>query len=168
MHVGSHLSDTSRMLSIICQLLDADCRLSVKYLRQVGGYMSAIWGRMSVICQLHKRQDDVICQLHEAGWLLSVSYMWQVIGVSKLHETWWRLSVSYMRQVDCYLSVTWGRMTVICQLHEAGRRLSVSNIRGRITVTCQLHEACWLLSVSYMGQVGGYRSVTWDRMMLIC
>jgi hypothetical protein len=51
-------------------------------------------------------------------------------------------------------------MTVICQLHEAGRRLCVSNIRGRMTVICQLHETGWLLSVSYMGQVGGYLSVT--------
>jgi hypothetical protein len=65
-----------------------------------------------------------------------------------------------MRQVDCYLSVTWGmlsvsvsymklddgylsftsvRMMIICQLHEAGRRLSDSNIRGRMKVICQLH-----------------------------
>jgi hypothetical protein len=29
-----------------------------------------------------------------------------------------------------------------------------------MTVICQLHEAGWLLSVSYMGQVGGYLSVT--------
>jgi hypothetical protein len=50
-------------------------------------------------------------------------------------------------------------MTVICQLHEAGRRLSVSNIRGRMTVICQLHEAGWLLSVSYMRQDGSYLSV---------
>jgi hypothetical protein len=59
-------------------------------------------------------------------------------------------------------------MTVICQLPEAGRRLSVSNIRGRITVICQLHEADWLLSVSYMGQDGSYLSVPCDRMTLIC
>jgi len=54
-------------------------------------YLSATWGRLSVsvssmrqvdgICQLHKRQDTVIYQLHEAVWLLSVSYMGQVIGV---------------------------------------------------------------------------------------
>ena len=36
------LSDTSERLSVICQFLEADCRLSVSYLRQMGGYMSAI------------------------------------------------------------------------------------------------------------------------------
>jgi hypothetical protein len=51
-------------------------------------------------------------------------------------------------------------MTVICQLYKAGRRLSVSNIRDRMTVICQLHEEGWLLSVRYIGQVGGYLSVT--------
>jgi hypothetical protein len=43
--VGGYLSDTSDRLSVICQLLEADCRLSVSYLRQLG----------------------VICQLYEAG-----------------------------------------------------------------------------------------------------
>jgi hypothetical protein len=49
-----------------------------------------------------------------------------------------------MRQVDSYLSVTWGRFSV-----------SVSYIKDRMTVICQLPEADRLLSVSYMGQVIG-------------
>ena len=61
----------------------------------------------------------VICQLHEARWMLPVSYMGQVCG---------------------YLSVSLGRMTVICQLHGVGYQcLSVTS--GRMTVFCQLHEA---------------------------
>ena len=40
--VGGYMSDTSGKLSVICQLLEADCRLSVSYLRQMGAYMSAI------------------------------------------------------------------------------------------------------------------------------
>jgi hypothetical protein len=54
----------------------------------------------------------VICQLHEAGWLLSVSYMGQVIGVCQLHEAGWLLSFSYMGQVGGYLSATRGRFSV--------------------------------------------------------
>ena len=64
---------------------------------------------MTVICKQHKRQDDVICQLHEASWLLSVSYMGQVIGVCQLHEAGRLFSVNYMEQV-----------IGVCQLHEAG------------------------------------------------
>ena len=30
---------------------------------------------------------------------------------------------------------------VICQLYEAGCRLSVNYIKGKMTVICQLHEA---------------------------
>jgi DNA topoisomerase IA len=41
-----------------------------------------------------------------------------------------------MKQNNGYLSVTQGRMTVICQLYEAG----------------------WWLSISYMRQDGGYLS----------
>jgi len=59
----------------------------------------------------------VICQLHEADWLLSVSYMVQVIGICQSHK----------RQDDGYMSVTWGRLALICQLHGAGYRcLSVT------------------------------------------
>jgi hypothetical protein len=56
--VDCFLSDTSDRFSVICELLEADYRLSVSYSRQVDGYMSAISGRMTVICQLNKRQDD--------------------------------------------------------------------------------------------------------------
>jgi hypothetical protein len=45
----------------------------------------------------------VICQLNDAGWLLSDSYMGQVIGVCQLHEAGWLLSVRYMGQVGGYL-----------------------------------------------------------------
>jgi len=51
----------------------------------------------------------VICQFHEAGCRLSVSHMRQD-----------DVYVSYIRQDDGYLSVTSGRLVVICHLHEAG------------------------------------------------
>ena len=51
-----------------------------------------------------------------------------------------------MGKVVDYLSVTCGKMTVICQLHGAG---------------CQL-------SVSYMGQDDSYASATWGRLTIIC
>jgi hypothetical protein len=56
-----------------------------------------------------------------------------------------------MRQDGGYLSVTWSRMVVICQLHEA----------DRMAVICQLHEAGWWLSagcvyfVNYLRKVAG-------------
>jgi hypothetical protein len=72
-----------------------------------------------------------------------------------------------MRQDDGYLSVTWGRMKDICQLHEAALSLYVSymwQVRrylsvtwGRMMVICQLHE-----------EDGGYLSVTSDRLDVIC
>jgi hypothetical protein len=68
----------------------------------------------------------VICQLHDAGWLLSVSYMGQVIGVCQLHEAGWLISLSYKRQVGSFLSDTSGRLSVICQLLEADCRFSAS------------------------------------------
>jgi len=78
-----------------------------------------------------------------------------------------------MREDNGYLSVTWGRMAVFCQLLQAGWLLSVSCMRqdggflsatwssmavicqlqwGRMAVFCQVHEAGWRLSVSYMRQ----------------
>jgi hypothetical protein len=61
-------------------------------------------------------------------------------------------------------------MTVICQLYEAGKRLSVNYIKqddghlsatiGRMTVICQLHEAAWRLSLSCMRLDDVYLSVT--------
>ena len=92
-----------------------------------------------------------------------------------------------MGEDDRYLSITWGRITVICQLHEEGWQLSVSYIRqvgcymsatwgmmtamadawDRMTVICQLHEAGCQLSVSYMRQDDDYLSVTWGKMMVI-
>jgi hypothetical protein len=45
-------------------------------------------------------------------------------------------------------------MTVICQLHEAGRLLFVSYMWQVIGV-CQLHEEGRLLSVNYMWQIIG-------------
>jgi len=41
--VGSYLSDTSRMLSISCQFLEADRQLYVSYMRQDVGYRSATY-----------------------------------------------------------------------------------------------------------------------------
>jgi hypothetical protein len=55
-----------------------------------------------------------------------------------------------MMQVDCYLPVTWGMLSVsvsymrqddvICQLHEAGRLLSVSYM-GQVIGVCQIYQA---------------------------
>jgi len=58
-------------------------------------------------------------------------------------------------------------LTVICLLHEAACRLSISYIR-QDGVICQLHEAGWRLSVSYMSNHDGYLSATIDSMMVIC
>ena len=59
-------------------------------------------------------------------------------------------------------------MSVICLLHEAGWRLSISYMRldgGYLSVArgsnadiCQLHYAGWRLFVSYMRQDSGYLS----------
>ena len=46
-------------------------------------------------------------------------------------------------------SVTCGNLVVVCW----GCTVSVSS--GGMTVICQLHEACWRLSVSYMRQADG-------------
>jgi hypothetical protein len=50
-------------------------------------------------------------------------------------------------------------MTVICKLHQADLRLSVSYMRHD-DVICQLHEAGLRLSVSYIRKDDGYLSVT--------
>ena len=69
-------------------------------------------------------------------------------------------------------------MVIICQLHEAGWRLSVRCMRyddgylsvtcGRMTVICELHEQRWPLSVSYMRQFSVYQTATWGSMTFIC
>jgi hypothetical protein len=53
---------------------------------------------------------------------------------------------------------------VIRELHEAGP-LSVTS--AKMTVICQLHETGWRLSVSYMRQDGGYLSDTRGRIVVI-
>ena len=90
----------------------------------------------------------VICQLHEAGRRLSVSNIKDKMT----------LSVSYIRQVDCYLSVTWGWLSVsVSYMRQDDGYLSVT--LGRWAVICQLHEVGSLLSVSYMGQVIGVSQI---------
>jgi hypothetical protein len=37
-----------------------------------------------------------------------------------------------------------------------------------MTVICQLHGAGWRLSVSYMRQDDSYLSATWGRLAVIC
>jgi hypothetical protein len=51
-------------------------------------------------------------------------------------------------------------------MRQDGGYLSIT--RGIVAVICQLQEAGWRLSVSYMRQDDGYLSVAWDRMMVIC
>jgi hypothetical protein len=118
------LTNTRRRLSVRCMREDDDYRsvtkagwwLSVSYIRQDYGYLSAIWWRMTIMCPFH-----------EADWRLSVSYMRQDDGyvsvtwgrlmvICQLHKAEWRLSVSYMRQVGDYLSAAWSRIIVISQL----------------------------------------------------
>ena len=128
------------------------------------------------------------------------SYIVITIGYSVVYMGMWTLSVTccmsavvcrgvysmcYLRQHGGYLSVTWGRLAVICQLHQAGWLLSVSYMRqvggclsvtwGRLAVVCtsvcvlfQKIEAGWWLSVSYTRQDDGYLSVTWGKMKDIC
>ena len=64
-------------------------------------------------------------------------------------------------------------MTVICQLYEIGRLLSVSYM-GQVIGVFQLHEAGRLLSVNYMGHAIGiwqndaYLLVTLGKLAVIC
>jgi hypothetical protein len=96
-------------MTVLCQLhmtgwrlyvsyIQAGWWLSVSYMRQDGGYMSAIWGRMAVICQLN-----------EEGSRLSLSYMRQDSGY--LSVTGGRMAVFCIGM--CILSATWGRLVVM-------------------------------------------------------
>ena len=59
-------------------------------------------------------------------------------------------------------------MAFVCQLHEAGCRLSV----GCVCVLCQLLETEWRFSegcvynACYLKQDGDFLSVTWDRLVV--
>ena len=83
---------------VICQLHEAGWLFSVRYIRQVFGYLRQIVGYLSVT----RGRWTVICQQYETGRLLSVSYIKGRVTVN----------FSYMRQVDCYLPVTWGMLSV--------------------------------------------------------
>jgi hypothetical protein len=84
--------------------------------------------------------------------------------------------LSYRRQVDGYLSVTWGMLAVICQLHDDRSCLSLSYMRqansylsvtwARSAVICQLHEAGWRLFICCMRENAGYLSTTSGRITL--
>jgi hypothetical protein len=95
-------------------------------------------------------------------------YLVITIGYSVVYLGMWTLSVTccmsavvcrgvysmcYLRQHGGYLSVTWGRLAVVCK---------------SVCVLFQKIEAGWWLSVSYMRQDDGYLSVTWGRMKDIC
>ena len=58
-------------------------------------------------------------------------------------------------------------MTVICQLYETGRLLSVSYM-GQVIGVCQLHGAGWRLFVSYLRQNEAYLLVTCGRLAVMC
>jgi len=46
------------MVCVLYQILEAGWRLSVSYMRQHGGYLSATWSRMAVVCRV-----CVLCQI---------------------------------------------------------------------------------------------------------
>jgi hypothetical protein len=56
-------------MTVICQLHEVGYLLSVSYMGQVGGYLSATGSRLAVFCQIH-----------QAGCWLSVSYLRQIVG----------------------------------------------------------------------------------------
>jgi hypothetical protein len=77
------------------------------------------------------------------------------------------LSVGYMRNDGGYLSVKRGRMAVICQLLEAGKRLSslvcvlCGRLHGYLSSVSYLMQVCdslhWHLNyVSYLSQFGSF------------
>ena len=231
--LGCTLSITWGGMTVICQLHEAGCRLSVSYMREDDDCLLVTWGRMMVIRQLHEAgylsvtwaKMTVICHLQEAGWRISFSDKRQDIGylsatwgrmpdIWQLHEAGYRLPVSYMRQDgECVegvfvYSVAWSVRVVVCQLLEVGCCLqgvcvcylrdvsgcllwytpsitcgklavvclgcTLSITWGGMTVICQLHEAGWQLSLSYMRQDSGCLqgvcnlSVTWGRIAVIC
>jgi hypothetical protein len=113
--------------------------------------LSATWGGIAVICQSN------------------LSYITdRQLQATEYTHTHPAVN-SHPASCNCQ-TITSGRMTVICQLHEAGWRLSVSYMRqddgylsvtwGRMAGICQLHEAERRLSVRCMRQDVGYLSVT--------
>ena len=54
LHEAGYLSVTSARMTVICQLHEAEWRISFSYKRQDSGYMSSTLGRMTSICQLHE------------------------------------------------------------------------------------------------------------------
>ena len=160
----------STLVFELCQLFETGWWLSVSYMRQDDGYLSVVWGMMTVICQLHV-----------AGWRLSVSYMsnvgpylsvtWGSLAlIRQLHEAAWplsyllheacvRLSLSYTSQDYGYLSVTWGRLVVICQLHEAGFWYCFDNYFTylvSVLLTAETFEPLW------SGRFGALQSYSAD------
>ena len=133
---------------------------SVRYLMQVDGYLSATWGRMTIICQLHEAwwwvsAESVLCMSLRTGWRMSAGSVRCL-----LLRAGWRLSAGVCET---------------CQLITVDWRLSTSGC-----VICQLLEAGWRLSpgcvyaVSYLRQVGGCLqgvctlSATWGSKVVIC
>jgi hypothetical protein len=56
-------------MTVICELHEADYLLSVSYMGQVGGFLSATRSRLAVLCQIN-----------QADCWLSVSYLRQIVG----------------------------------------------------------------------------------------
>jgi hypothetical protein len=105
-----------------------------------------------------------LCQLFDAGWWVSAE---TILCLSL--KTGWRMSAG---SVFCLLLKTWWRMSAGCVhylLLRAGWRLSAG-----VCEPCQLFEAGWRLSawcvyvVCYLRQHGGYLSVAWGRLAVVC
>jgi hypothetical protein len=172
-------------MAVICQLYEAGWQLSVSYMRQdiscleSACNLSATWGRIAVICQLHEMRKDSGCL---QGVYYSVCNLKRDSGC--LSATWGRMAI-VCRVCVCVLSNSRSGMAVVCQLHETGwwmfagnvctplvtcDRLSVvckgvctlSVTWARSTVVCRVCvyplslETTWRLYVSYMRQVGGF------------
>ena len=68
-------------MTVICQLHEeAGWLLSVRYMGQVGGYLSATRGRLAVFCQIP-----------QAGCRLSVSYLRQIVDFLSVNGGRWRV-----------------------------------------------------------------------------
>jgi hypothetical protein len=67
MHVGGCLQKY-----VLYVLFEAAWWLSVSYMRQDGGYLSATWGRMTVKCQFHEDNQIVNCDDYITSNLLGI------------------------------------------------------------------------------------------------
>ena len=113
---------------VLCQLLEAGWRLSAG-----GCTLSITLDSMAVVLW------DVLCQLLQVGWRLSVGCVYSVSYMSRIGvylqgvytDSYLKRVVSCLQRM-CNLSVTCGRLTIVCS---GGWTLSFN--WGRMTVACK-------------------------------